>query len=104
MRFIDSKRDSKDEKEGKEETDSKEERTFPNLSKIKKKYGYEEKSEVFKFSELYHLRAIKIIGENIKTTIPYLSHLIKSYEKHYIHKKELEPIQAIVEESAISVT
>lgn len=53
-------------------------------------------------SELYHLRAIHIIAENIKTTVPYISHLIKSYDKHYIYKKQLEPVVAIDEESILS--
>lgn len=76
----------------------------PNISSIKKKYGYEEKSEMFRMSELYHLRAINIMAENIKTTVPYISHLIKSYDKHYIYKKQLEPVMAIAEESLISVS
>lgn len=29
------------------------------------------------------------MAENIKTTVPYISHLIKSYDKHYIYKKQL---------------
>ena len=53
---------------------------------------------------MYHLRAIEIMSKNIKFTVPYLSHLIQSYDKHYIYKKELEPIAAIVEESALSIT
>lgn len=48
-------------------------------------------------SELYHLRAIHIIAQNIKSTVPYISHLIKSYDKHYIYKKQLEPVVAIDE-------
>jgi hypothetical protein len=52
---------------------------------------------MFMMSELYHLRAIHIIAENIKTTVPYISHLIKSYDKHYIYKKQLEPVVAIDE-------
>jgi hypothetical protein len=69
-----------------------------------KKYGYEEKSELFKLSEIYHLRSIEIMARNIKTTVPYITHIIRSYEKHYIkHKKVLEPIAAIVEESALSL-
>lgn len=71
---------------------------------LMKKYGYEEKSELFKLSEIYHLRSIEIMARNIKTTVPYITHIIRSYEKHYIkHKKVLEPIAAIVEESALSV-
>ena len=54
-------------------------------------------------SELYHLRAIHIIAQNIKSTVPYISHLIKSYDKHYIYKKQLEPVVAIDEESQISI-
>jgi hypothetical protein len=69
-----------------------------------KKYGYEEKSELFKLSEIYHLRSIDIMARNIKTTVPYITHIIRSYEKHYIkQKKVLEPIAAIVEESALSI-
>ena len=59
---------------------------------------------MFRMSELYHLRAINIMAENIKTTVPYISHLIKSYDKHYIYKKQLEPVMAIAEESLISVS
>ena len=59
---------------------------------------------MFMMSELYHLRAINIMAENIKTTVPYISHLIKSYDKHYIYKKQLEPVIAIAEESLISVS
>lgn len=67
-------------------------------SNLMKKYGYEEKSELFKLSEIYHLRSIEIMARNIKTTVPYITHIIRSYEKHYIkHKKVLEPIAAIVE-------
>lgn len=55
-------------------------------------------------SELYHLRAINIMAQNIKSTVPYISHLIKSYDKHYIYKKQLEPIMAIVDESALEVS
>jgi hypothetical protein len=40
-------------------------------------------------SELHHQRAIQIIAQNIKSTVPYLSHLIKSYQKHYIERKQL---------------
>jgi hypothetical protein len=76
----------------------------PNINSIRKKYGYEEKSEMFRMSELYHLRAINIMADNIKTTVPYISHLIKSYDKHYIYKKQLEPVIAIAEESLISVS
>ena len=44
------------------------------------------------------------MARNIKSTVPYITHIIRSYEKHYIkHKKILEPIAAIVEESAISL-
>lgn len=44
------------------------------------------------------------MARNIKTTVPYITHIIRSYEKHYIkHKKVLEPIAAIVEESALSL-
>lgn len=71
---------------------------------LMKKYGYEEKSELFKLSEIYHLRSIDIMARNIKTTVPYITHIIRSYEKHYIkQKKVLEPIAAIVEESALSI-
>ena len=71
---------------------------------LMKKYGYEENSELFKLSEVYHLRSIDIMARNIKTTVPYITHIIRSYEKHYIkQKKILEPIAAIVEESALSL-
>ena len=46
---------------------------------------------------MYHLRSIDIMAKNIKTTVPYLTHIIRSYEKHYIkQKKVLEKITAIV--------
>lgn len=48
-------------------------------------------------SEVYHLRSIDIMARNIKITVPYLTHIIRSYEKHYIkQKKVLEAIAAIV--------
>lgn len=53
---------------------------------------------------MYHLRAINIMAQNIKSTVPYISHLIKSYDKHYIYKKQLEPIIAIGDESAIEAS
>lgn len=66
--------------------------------KLMKKYGYEKKSELYKLSEVYHLRSIDIMARNIKVTVPYIAHIIKSYEKHYIKKKKaLEPIAAIVD-------
>jgi hypothetical protein len=46
---------------------------------LMKKYGYEEKSELFKLSEIYHLRSIDIMARNIKTTVPYITHIIRSY-------------------------
>jgi hypothetical protein len=62
-----------------------------------KKYGYEEKSEIFKLSEIYHTRAIEIMTQNIRTTVPYITHILRSYQKHYIDQKQvLEPIVAIV--------
>ncbi len=42
-----------------------------------------------KLSELYHLRSIEIVSRHIQTIIPYLIHIIKSYDKHYLKKKEL---------------
>lgn len=42
------------------------------------------------------------MARNIKTTVPYITHIIRSYDKHYIKKKVLEPIAAI-EESALSI-
>ena len=33
-----------------------------------------------------------------------MSHLIKSYEKHYINNKPLDKITSLAEESALSVT
>lgn len=46
---------------------------------LMKKYGYEQKSELFKMSEVYHLRSIDIMARNIKITVPYLTHIIRSY-------------------------
>lgn len=44
------------------------------------------------------------MAKNLKTTIPYITHIIRSYEKHYINKKKiLEPINAIADESAVSI-
>lgn len=41
------------------------------------------RSEAFKLSELYHLKAIEIMCQGISTCSPYLNHLIASYYKHY---------------------
>lgn len=41
------------------------------------------------------------MAQNIKTTVPYISHLIKSYDKHYIYKKQLDPVIAIAEEESL---
>lgn len=49
------------------------------------------KSEAFKNSELYHLKAIEIMCQGISTCSPYLNHLINSYYKHYLHS--LGPIE-----------
>ena len=35
----------------------------------------------------------------VKHAIPYINHIVKSYEKHYIKEKKLEQINAIFEES-----
>ncbi len=35
----------------------------------------------------------------VKHTIPYINHIVKSYEKNYIKEKKLEQINAIAEES-----
>ena len=67
------------------------------LDSIKKRYGYEERSETFRLSEAYHLRSIQIISDNIQAPIPYLTHMIKSYDKHYVFKKKLEEIVAIID-------
>lgn len=44
------------------------------------------------------------MAQNIKTTVPYISHLIKSYDKHYIYKKQLEPVIALAEQSLMSIS
>lgn len=44
------------------------------------------------------------MARNIKTTVPYITHIIRSYDKHYITMKVLEPIVATGEESALDVT
>lgn len=46
---------------------------------ICKKYGYEEKTDAYKLSELYHLQSIYIVAKNINAKIPYLTHIIRSY-------------------------
>jgi imidazoleglycerol phosphate dehydratase HisB len=56
---------------------------------------------MFKLSEGYHLRAIEIVSFNIQAPIPYLTHMIKSYDKHYVFKKKLEEIAAIGDESCL---
>jgi hypothetical protein len=55
-------------------------------------------------SEAYHLRSIDIISSNIQSPIPYLTHMIKSYDKHYVFKKKLEEIVAINDESVVEVS
>lgn len=55
---------------------------------LMKKYACQEKSEFFKLSEIYHLKSIEIMARNIKTTVPYITHLIKSYERHYLKPKK----------------
>lgn len=82
MRFIDA------EKNG-DTQEMKSDKQVNRLENIKKKYGYEQKSEMFKLSEAYHLRAIEIVSSNIQSPIPYLTHMIKSYDKHYVFKKKL---------------
>lgn len=56
---------------------------------------------MFRLSEAYHLRAIEIVSANIQSPIPYLTHMIKSYDKHYVFKKKLEEIIAIGDESVL---
>ena len=79
-------------------------KTFTNINFIYKKYGYEDKSDAYRLSEMYHLRAIDIVSKSIQFPIPYLTHIIRSYEKHYIINKPLEKIVAIPDESLLSVT
>ena len=59
---------------------------------------------MFKLSEAYHLRAIEIVSANIQSPIPYLTHMIKSYDKHYVIKKKLEEIIAIGDESVLEMS
>lgn len=95
IRFIDSEKEQEVEGAEKEESQKIEGR------QIKRKYGYEEKSLLFKTSETYHLKSIDIVSKNIQATIPYLTHIIKSYDKHYVFKKKLEEIQANQDESLL---
>lgn len=44
-----------------------------------KKYGYVAKSDLFKQSEVYHLCSIDVMSRVIKSNIPYINHIIKSY-------------------------
>lgn len=44
---------------------------------------------MFKRSEVYHLCSIDVMSKIIKHAIPYINHIIKSYEKHYIKEKKL---------------
>ena len=97
MRFIDSQKNG-------EQEELKNEKEASKVEIIKKKYGYEEKSQLFRTSEAYHLRSIDIISTNIQAPIPYLTHMIKSYDKHYVFKKKLEEIVAYVDESAIQAS
>ena len=62
---------------------------------IAKKYGYEEKTDAYKLSEMYHLQSIFIVAKNINYNLPYLTHIIRSYEKHYIMNKPLPIIHSI---------
>jgi hypothetical protein len=41
------------------------------------------RTEEFKISELYHLKAIEIACKYITCPSPYINHLITSYHKHY---------------------
>ncbi len=43
------------------------------------------------------------MARHIKAEVPYLGHIIKSYAKHYLKKKVLEPITDILEESEMTV-
>jgi hypothetical protein len=56
----------------------------PNKGKDSKKFPSETKSEAYKISELYHLKAIEVMCQGITTCSPYLNHLISSYYKHYL--------------------
>lgn len=51
------------------------------------------------------MRSIEIISANIQAPIPFLSHMIKSYDKHYVFKKKLEEIvaydESMIEPSSI---
>ena len=95
MRFIECNKEKMDFKRAKD--------FKPNLKHISRKYGYEEKTEAYLASEKHHLRAIDIIAKNIQFSIPYLAHIIRSYDKNYISNKPLEKITSIAEESALSV-
>lgn len=46
---------------------------------INRKYGYEEKTDAYKLSEVYHLKAIDLVANNIPVSLPYLTHIIRSY-------------------------
>jgi hypothetical protein len=41
------------------------------------------KTEEFRLSELYHLKAIEMACKHISCSSPYINHLITSYHKHY---------------------
>ena len=70
---------------------------------ITRRYGYEEKTDAYKLSEMYHLQSIFIVAKNINSKVPYLTHIIRSYEKHYIMNKPLPIIHSIAEESIGSI-
>ena len=70
-------------------------KTFTNINLIYKKYGYEEKSDAYQLSEMYHLRAIDIVSKSIQFPIPYLTHIIRSYEKHYIILIEISCLMSL---------
>jgi hypothetical protein len=65
------------------------------VADINKKYGYQDLSDYYLLSERHHLKSIDIISKNIQFTIPYLTHIIRSYEKHYISNKPLDKIFSI---------
>ena len=41
------------------------------------------KTDEFKLSEIYHLKAIEIACKHVMCSSPYINHLITSYHKHY---------------------
>ena len=54
------------------------------VASVRSKAESDCRSKVFKESELHHLKAIEMMCKGISTKSAFLSHLINSYQKHYM--------------------